>query len=108
MAIISRYSVTIHLAQPTNPPRPYQIAVGLASGTAPNEVPLGKLIFDAQTTNPRVDVSAAGGITIYLNLARYPEIMDLLRNEKPLGWFPAPNDYAIYAGSEPIGEQEGV
>ena len=69
----------------------------------------GEVRFHKEQHNP-ADIydSDHDKIIIHFPLHRYPEIIDFLRNEKPLtlAFNPNTNEGRIYSGKEPIGEEE--
>jgi len=67
----------------------------------PDHIPLPPPVLDDTGPYPRIFLSHY--------LKRFPDVMDLIRNEKPIGiYYTGPSDAGITTGKEPIGEEESV
>jgi len=62
---------------------------------------------DGTPLNPPVHDPGNKRVYLHVNLCQYHEVMDLLRNEKPLYiYYYSPTNAALMSGKEPVGEEE--
>lgn len=69
---------------------------------------VASLFFYADSAALPTDSLTDGQIALFYRLRDFANIMDLLRNEKPLYvWYSGPNDSnGLWTGDEPVGEAE--